>query len=142
LQAFQYSLPWTVGGGVQYHLGARGTINAEFIYTTWASANDELIAAGGVGSENTFSAALGAELVTSKVEGKFPLRLGLRTRQLPFLLEEGQQPSEFSVSAGTGGRFAKGRAAYDLALQRLWRTSDGGFSEDAWVLTFGLTLKP
>jgi hypothetical protein len=39
-------------------------------------------------------------------------------------------------------RFAKGHAAADVALQRVWRKDDGGFSEDAWVLSLGLTLKP
>jgi hypothetical protein len=61
---------------------------------------------------------------------------------LPFPLTPGVQPTEFSVAGGTGGRFAKGHAAVDVALQRLWRSDDTGFSEDAWVLTFGLTLKP
>jgi hypothetical protein len=86
---------------------------------------------------------LGAELYTSaRNPGKLPLRLGVRSRTLPFPLTPGLQPSEFSVAAGTGGRFAKGHAAADVALQRLWRKDDNGFSESAWVLTLGLTLKP
>jgi hypothetical protein len=143
LQAYTFALPWTIGGGAQYQLKRRGTISAEVTYTTWADANEELLANGGAGAVNTLDAALGAELYTSSLKpGKFPLRLGLRSRQLPFPLTPGIQPSEFSVAAGTGGRFAKGHAAADVALQRLWRKDDNGFSEDAWVLTFGLTLKP
>ncbi len=61
---------------------------------------------------------------------------------MPFPLTPGQQPTEFSVAGGTGVRFAKGHAAADLALQRVWRKADGGFSEDAWILSLGLTLKP
>lgn len=143
LKAYDYPLPWTFAGGVQYQLSGRGTVSAEASYTNWAVANDELQANGGIGSESAFSASLGAELYTSRLQpGKLPLRLGIRTRTLPFPLVEGQQPSEFSVAAGTGARFAKGHGAADLALQRLWRKDDTGFSEDAWVLTIGLTLKP
>ena len=143
LQASTYSLPWTIGGGAQYQLKQRGTISAQVTYTTWGDANDELLANGGAGSANTLDAALGAELYTSRLNpGKLPLRLGVRSRKLPFPLAPGVQPSEFSVAAGTGGRFAKGHAAADVALQRLWRKDDGGFSEAAWVLTLGLTLKP
>lgn len=143
LQAYKFELPWTLAGGAQYQLGRRGTLNAEVAYSTWADANEELLANGGAGADNTFSASLGAELATSLQQpGKWPLRVGVRTRQLPFPLAPGQQPTEFSVAAGTGGRFAKGHAALDVAMQRIWRKADGGFSEDAWVLTLGLTLKP
>jgi hypothetical protein len=143
LQAYTYTLPWTFAGGVQYQLGNRGTINAEVSYTTWSDANDELVASGGVGADNVFNASLGAEIPTSPLNpAKLPLRVGVRTRQLPFPLSAGEQPTEFSVSAGSGGRFAKGHAAFDLALQRMWRKADGGFSEDAWIVTIGLTLKP
>lgn len=143
LQAYTYELPWTFAGGLQYQLKGRGTVSAEFTYTTWADANQELLANGGTGAENSLDAALGVELTTSgRQPSKFPLRFGVRSRKLPFPLTPGVQPSEFSVAVGTGGRFAKNHAAADVALQRLWRSDDSGFSEDAWVLTFGLTLKP
>ena len=143
LDAYTYELPWTLAGGAQYQLGTRGTINAEVSYTTWADANAEIVANGGVGAENTFNASLGAEIATNPAQpGKLPVRVGIRSRQLPFPLTPGQQPSEFSVAGGTGARFAKGHAAADLALQRVWRKADGGFSEDAWILSLGLTLKP
>lgn len=143
LQAYTYELPWTLAGSAQYQLGSRGTINAEVAYSTWSDANAEIVANGGAGADNTFNASLGAEIATSPAQpGKLPLRVGIRTRQLPFPLAPGQQPSEFSVAAGTGVRFAKGHAAADLALQRLWRKADGGFSEDAWILSLGMTLKP
>lgn len=142
-QVYTYTLPWSFGGSAQYQLGTRGTLNGEVSYVTWADANAELLANGGTGAYNSFSAALGAEFVTSMAQpGRFPLRLGVRNRQLPFPLAPGQQATELSVAAGTGGRFAKGHGALDLALQRIWRKADGGFSEDAWVFTFGLTLKP
>jgi hypothetical protein len=143
LQAYTFTLPWTLAGGVQYRAGAKATVNAQLSYSNWGVANDELIAQGGVGSMNTIAASVGAEIVTSpKQVGKFPLRLGISTRQLPFPLAVGQQPTELAIATGTGTRFAKGHAAIDAALQRVWRKADGGFSEDAWILTFGMVLKP
>lgn len=138
-----YRLPWTVAGGVQYHLGERSTLSAQVRYTNWSVANAELLAAGGTGAENTLQVALGAELLRdARHPGKLPLRLGVRAGQLPFPLAVGQQPTEFAVSAGSGTEFADGHAALDLALQRVWRRADGGSSDGAWTVTFGMMVKP
>ena len=143
LQAYTFDLPWSVAGSAQYRMGEKAIFNAEVEYSTWSDANVELQQVGGVGADNALRAAVGAEITTNVVSpGKFPVRVGVRTAQLPFPLAPGQQPSEFGVSAGTGIRFAKGHAALDLALERIWRKADGGFSEDAWVFSFGLVLKP
>lgn len=143
IQALNYTMPWTFGGGAQYRMGARGTISAQATYTTWGDANEEIQSAGGIGADNTIQAALGAEIVTSRpTPGKLPVRIGIRTATLPFPLAEGAQASEFAVAGGTGVRFANGRAAADFGLERYWRSSDGGFSEDGWTLVVGLVLKP
>ncbi len=74
LEAYTYELPWTLAGSAQYQLGTRGTINAEVSYTTWADANAEIVANGGVGAENTFNASLGAEIATNPAQpGKLPV---------------------------------------------------------------------
>jgi len=143
LQAYTFELPWSFAGSVQYRMGEKAIVNAEVEYSTWSDANAELQEVGGVGADNALRAAVGAEITTNRATpGKFPVRVGVRTAQLPFPLAPGQQPSEFGVSAGTGIRFAKGHAALDLSLERIWRKADGGFSEDAWVFSFGLVLKP
>lgn len=143
LQAYTFELPWSFAGSAQYRMGEKAIIDAEVEYSTWSDANAELQEVGGVGADNALRAAVGAEITTNvATPGKFPVRVGVRTAQLPFPLAPGQQPSEFGVSAGTGIRFAKGHAALDLALERIWRKADGGFSEDAWVFSFGLVLKP
>jgi len=143
LQAYDFSLPWSFAGSAQYRLGGRGILNAEVAYSTWSDANAKLQAVGGIGADNALRASVGAEIATSPARpGTFPIRVGMRTAQLPFPLVPGQQPSEFAVAAGSGMRFAKGHAAVDLALERIWRSADGGFSEDAWVLSLGLVLKP
>lgn len=143
LPAYNFALPWSVAAGAQYQLSRTASIDAQVAYTGWSAANDELVAEGGIGAENTVRASLGAELPTSTAQpGMFPVRVGVRAAQLPFPLAPGQQPTEFAVTGGTGVRFAKGHGAIDLALERVWRQADGGFSERAWIVTFGLTLKP
>ena len=142
-QAFDLTLPWSFAGGAQYHVNPRATVNAQLEYSTWSDMSAQLESVGGVGSDNSLRASVGVELTSSKPNpGKFPLRLGFRAAQLPFPLEPGSQPREIAVATGTGFRFAKNRAAADFALQRIWRSADSGFSEKAWVLTMGLTLKP
>ncbi len=143
IQVLAYTLPWTFAGSAQYQMGQRGTISAQATYTTWSQASAEIQASGGVGADNTFQGSVGAELYTSKLQpGKLPLRLGVRSSQLPFPLAEGEQASEFAVTAGSGVRFAKGHAALDLTLERVWRSSAGDFSEDAWIVAVGLVVKP
>lgn len=143
LQAYTFELPWSFAGSAQYRVGQKAIVNAEVEYSTWSDASAEIQEVGGVGADNSLRASVGAEITTSVASpGKFPLRVGVRTAQLPFPLAPGQQPSEFGVSTGTGIRFAKGHAALDLALERIWRKADGGFSEDAWIFSFGLVLKP
>lgn len=143
IPAYSLTMPWTFAGSVQYRVGDRGILDALVQYTTWADASAELQAVGGVGAENTLQASIGAEVVTNRLQpSKLPVRLGVHTAQLPFPLVPGQQPTETGVSTGTGVRFAKGRAGVDVALERTWRSSGGGFSEESWTLSFGITLKP
>jgi long-subunit fatty acid transport protein len=141
--AFDLTLPWSFAGAGQYKISQRATVNAQVEYSTWSDMSSELESVGGTGSNNALRAALGVELATNHLNpAKFPLRLGVRSAQLPFPLAAGAHPKETAVSTGTGFRFGKGRAAADFALQRVWRSEDGGFSEKAWILTMGVTLKP
>lgn len=143
MPAWDLPMPWAFSGAAQVRLGRKGIVDAAVSYATWGVANDGLLALGGTGAFNTLQGAVGAELVTHAASpGKLPIRIGVRTGQLPFPLVPGEQPTESAVSAGTGVRFAKGRAAADVALQRVWRDSNGGFSETAWILSIGMVLKP
>jgi hypothetical protein len=141
--AFKLTLPWSFAGGVQYRASTRANVNAQIEYSTWASMNSQLQSVGGVGSDNSLRASLGVELATNQPNpAKFPLRLGVRTAQLPFPLQAGSQPREFAISTGTGLRFGKSHAAADFALQRVWRSEVSGFDEKAWIFSMGVTLKP
>jgi len=141
--AFDLTLPWSFAGSAQYKASPRATINAQVEYSTWSDMSAELQSVGGIGAVNALRAAVGVELASNRLNpAKFPLRLGFRSAELPFPLEAGSPSKERALTTGTGFRFGKGRAAADFALQRVWRSEDGGFSEKAWILTMGLTLKP
>jgi hypothetical protein len=141
--AFKLTLPWSFAGGAQYRASTRANVNAQVEYSAWSSMNDQLQSVGGVGSDNTLRASFGVELATNQPNpAKFPLRLGVRTAQLPFPLQAGVRPREFAISTGTGLRFGKSHAAADFALQRIWRSEDSGFTEKAWLFSMGVTLKP
>jgi hypothetical protein len=141
--AFKVDLPWSVTAGAQYTLSRRATLAVMGEYTSWSVAHDDLLAVGGVGAEDTWRAAAGAELVTSEATPtKFPLRLGVRAGTLPFPLAPGVQATEFGASAGTGLRIAKGRGSLDVSLERVWRSDDADFSESAWLLGFAVTVRP
>ena len=141
--AFKVALPWSVSVGAQYALSRRATFAVLGEFTGWSASNDDLLAVGGVGAEDTWRAAAGAELVTSEsAPAKFPLRLGVRAGSLPFLLSPGVQPTEVGVSTGTGLRIAKGRGSLDLSLERVWRSDDADFSETAWILGIAVTVRP
>lgn len=143
IDAFKVDLPWSVSVGAQYTLSRRATLAVLGEFDGWSAANDDLVAVGGVGAEDTWRAAAGAEVVTSEsTPTKFPLRLGVRAGSLPFPLSPGVQASEFGVSTGTGLRIAKGRGSLDLSLERVWRSDDADFSETAWILGVAVTVRP
>jgi len=140
---FDLTLPWSFAGSAQYKVNPRATVNAQVEYSTWSDMSAELQSVGGIGAVNALRAAVGVELASNRLNpAKFPLRLGFRSAELPFPLEAGSPSKERALTTGTGFRFGKGRAAADFALQRVWRSEEGGFSEKAWILTMGLTLKP
>ena len=71
-----------------------------------------------------------------------PIRLGVRYAQLPFPLTPGEQPTEFGITLGSGFSFAQDRAVLALALERAWRDQSDAYSETAWIVTAGVTVRP
>lgn len=67
--------------------------------------------------------------------------LGFRQRDLPFAAA-GATVGERIFSGGASVPLAGGRAMLDLALQRAQRDAAGGVKERAWLLSFGLTVRP
>jgi hypothetical protein len=72
---------------------------------------------------------------------------GAHYTRLPFPIVAGERPSEFGVALGSGTRFLDPRtrrevAGLDLALERVWRREGASYREGAWLVTFGVTIKP
>jgi len=135
-------LPYTLGLGLSWRPAPKLNVAGQTLVRTWSGANSDLLAMGGTGSQNTVEAAVGAEYTSDpKRPYRRPLRLGVRYATLPFSLLPGQQAREFGVSAGSGVRFAQQRAGLDLALEHVWR-SEGAYSENGFVLSLGISVKP
>ena len=70
-----------------------------------------------------------------------PFRLGVRYAQLPYLLVQGQQPTELGIAAGTGLRFAGDRGGVDLSLERVTREQGPSYRETAWIFSLGMSVR-
>ena len=96
-----------------------------------------------MGAENTLEVNLGGEYIrNTRRPSTLPLRAGLRFAQLPFPIQAGKRPREWSLSAGTGTRFAQDRAGVDLALEHAWRSEGGAYRERAFSIILGLSIRP
>ncbi|MGB7211543.1 MAG: hypothetical protein WBC97_02850 [Gemmatimonadales bacterium] len=140
---YSVGLPYTVGAGLRYHPSAKLTVTGQGIYRTWATGDRDLLLQGGTGSRNTLDLSAGAELIRDPSRPfDLPLRFGARYADLPFPFTIGDAPKEWALSVGTGKLFAKGMGGFDAALERVWRSEAGGFSERAWLLTISVTVRP
>jgi hypothetical protein len=135
-------LPYSFGMGLRWQPSAKLDLATQAIVRTWSGANSDLLEHGGLGADNTFEIAAGAEYTPDpRRPFRRPLRFGARYALLPFPLTPGDQGHEFGVSGGTGIRFAQQRAGVDLALEHVWR-SEGVYSERAFILTLGVSVRP
>ena len=135
-------LPYTLGLGLRWRPAPTLNVAGQTLVRTWSAANSDLLALGGTGSQNTVEAAVGAEYTSDPTRPyQRPIRLGVRYGTLPFFLVPGQHPREFGVSAGSGVRFAQQRAGLDVALEHVWR-SEGAYSENGFILSLGISVKP
>lgn len=138
----QADLPYTFGFSVRWRPVPKLDLASQVVYRTWSGSNSDLLAQGGTGAENTVQWALGGEL-TPDLRRPFrrPIRFGVRYGTLPFPLVPGEQPKEFGLSLGSGLRFAQQRAGVDLGVEQVWRSA-GAYSERAFLVTLGVTVRP
>lgn len=136
-------LPLTIAGGFLFAPSNKLAIAGQGRWRNWSVASEDLQDQGGVGSRDSYEISGGIEYVPDpRRPFRRPLRLGARYGTLPFPLVTGQEPHEFAVSAGTGFRFTGGRGAVDVALERVWRSAGTEFTERAFLLTVGISIRP
>lgn len=69
------------------------------------------------------------------------LRLGYRSRELPYGLPDGSGVSENAIAGGFGVPVAGGRGMLDLTIERLVRDAPGSVGERAWTVGLGMLLR-
>ncbi|HRP07296.1 MAG TPA: hypothetical protein PLL69_02310 [Gemmatimonadales bacterium] len=140
--AGEVDLPLTLSVAGRLRVTTGMALSAQFTTQNWSVANRGIVESGGVGARNTIEVAAGLELLGNvRRPDHLPLRVGVRHAQLPFMLGEGSQPRELGVSLGTGLRFARDQGGIDLALERIQRSQGSLYSESAWQLSVGVSLR-
>ncbi|HET9066671.1 MAG TPA: hypothetical protein VFN22_12695 [Gemmatimonadales bacterium] len=135
-------MPLSLNAGVRFQPSTRWMLAAQAGTRTWSRANSGLTDLGGVAARNTNEFSAGLEYYRNRRSPEqLPLRVGVRHADLPFLLVQGSQPRETAVSLGTGVRFAKGVGGLDVALERVHRSQGASYTENAWLLSIGISLR-
>jgi hypothetical protein len=143
VEVARVDLPITVGGAARLRIAPKLHVAGQALYRNWSTANDDIVALGGTGSDNTLEAAGGLEFTPDpRRPSKLPIRIGFRYAELPFPLTPGASASEYGVSLGSGLSFAADRAVVGASVERAWRDQGDAFSETAWILTAGVTVRP
>ena len=141
-------IPLTFGGALRWRPSPRLDLAASATARRWSAADDDLRTLGGTGARSTIELSAGAEFARNvRRAQQRPVRLGVRYATLPFPVESGAQPREIGLAVGSGFRFAQDRlgldhAGLDVALERVWRRASGGYSEGAWLISFGVLVRP
>jgi len=132
-------LPMTFSGGLLVRPVRALNWGTTVIRQTWSDAAQDLDQIGGANAYDTWEVSSGVELGGVPNSTPIPLRLGFRYAQLPF--SSSDQPHEIDISAGSAMDFAGDRAVVEFSVERIFRKG-GGADENAWYLTFSVTLRP
>jgi hypothetical protein len=136
------SVPPRVGASVRYDGVAGLTLAVRGEWQGWSQMGN--LASPSGAPHDAWDFGGGAEIVGPKVaERGVVLRVGAETRTLPFLAD-GAVVRENAITGGLGIPLGGlQRAAFDLAVRRALRTTPVlGISEDAWMLSLGITVRP
>ena len=135
-------LPLTVAGGVRVRVRRGIEVSSAVTWRNWSKADAGLRELGAIGAANTLELTAGVEIVKdARRPTQFPLRLGVRYTDLPFLITPGVQPKEWSISAGTGFRFSGDHGGVDLSLQRFERSQGTAYKETGLILSIGVSVR-
>jgi len=135
------SIPPRAGGGVRYDGLPGVTLAAHAEWEGWSRMAG--LGSPGLQARDAWDLGGGAEIVGPRVADRgLVLRLGAQTRTLPFLAD-GAVVRENDIAGGVGVPLGGPRSSLDLTLQRALRSAPvTGFSEAAWMLSLGLTIRP
>ena len=136
-------MPLTYGGGIGVEVTSQLSLGAQAIGRNWSVADQSIRERGGVGALNTWEFSAGGELLTQgRQSSRLPFRFGVRYAQLPFPMVAGGQGHEFMASVGTGIPVGGGRGRIDFALERTWRQESDQYTERAFMLGLGVSIRP
>ena len=131
-------LPAQFAAGVRWQAVPGVFLAGSAVYDGWKAAESGL-GAGVV--RNVWALGIGAEVQSTSVLGiRTPLRLGYRTRTMPFT-SLGEPISEWGISGGVGFNLARDRTTLDLAVES-GRRSSGPAKESFRSIFVGLTVRP
>src|SRR5262249_48976254 len=137
------ALAQTIALGVRFQPTLRLGLAGSYTRKNWSTADADLKRQGGIGALDSYEIAGGMEILRDpKNPNRRPWRLGAHYSTLPFPFKVGRQPHELGIAVGPGVRIPSGRAGFDFALEQIWRSDGGNFTEHATVFTIGLSLKP
>ncbi len=135
------TVPPRFGGGLRYDgiPGVQVGLSAD--WDGWSKMGG--LGTPGLMPHDSWTYSVGFNADGPKMGGDSPviLHLGAATRTLPFLAVN-TVVRENLITTGFGIPFSFQRAMLDFAIQRALRSAPAGYSESAWLLSVGLTVRP
>jgi hypothetical protein len=135
------NVPDRVGFAFAYEGIPGSSITAHVSRDMWSSMND----LSSIEAVDTWEGGFGIESLGPRlIQRQTILRVGTRYRTLPFLAA-GSEVTELSFAGGIGTQFFRNRATFDVTVERAGRKakeSDVGARERAYILSFGLRVRP
>jgi hypothetical protein len=130
---FGGSLRWDGIKGLQFGIGVD--------WEGWSEMGS--LGTPGLAPHDSWAYAVGIDAAGPKFGGdqNVQFHIGASTRTLPFLAAN-TLVRENLFSGGLGIPFSFQRATLDFAVQRALRSAPPGYSESAWLLSVGLTIRP
>jgi hypothetical protein len=136
----QAKVPSRVGLAARVDAIPGVSLSAAADFTGWSKMNG--LGTSASNAMDTWEYSAGAQFSGQRSRNvSWLYSVGYRQRDLPFPAA-GATVSEKIVSGGVTAPVAGPRASLDPALQRAARHANGGVSERAWLLSFGLTIRP
>jgi hypothetical protein len=132
--------PSRLGAGVRFD-GIEGvSLAMSWQRTDWSKLSS--LGSDSLGAQTVDDVGIGADLTGPRMRNvAIMVHLGGRQRDLPFLAA-GASVRERQFAGGVTLPFGGPRAQADLGIIRAMRTGGGTTKENAWILSFGISVRP